>query len=382
MKCLMNLLHLKLECKLSPIILEKKYKMIELKLTKIFEIMMYVVFGMFAVYLLSYHVQLIFNPYPAEYREAAIVLSTDLLLNGKNQFALIHQPIYTNTYGIIYHLAVYPLAKLFGSSFAIHRFASGIFLLVSLLLIHQAMLREKFTQVYIFCSLLFIYANMLLTVTPLSRPDTLGFLFMIVSILNVRKNEFSMTSIMISIIAGLCAFYTKSYFAIGTVSVIMYLFLFHSKRKGLIAAAVFALLLIISAIFMHNAFESYFSNTLFSHIGSGIGYSRKYKLHVSSDQLVNYVFLFRGLSLSAITLCIALIFKISRDIYFKRSAITIGKSKLFNFKDMNQPLIQEKFNYLSLFPLLSTFVCSKFFLVDFFSDGSGTGTKLLQFSIK
>jgi hypothetical protein len=81
--------------------------------------------------LLVFQWSLLSNPFPNEYREGSILLTTQALLDGKNPYALAQQPEYTNVYGILYHLAVYPFAKLFGNGFPVHRSVSAAFILAT-----------------------------------------------------------------------------------------------------------------------------------------------------------------------------------------------------------------------------------------------------------
>src|SRR4051812_6143490 len=74
---------------------------------------------------------LLASPNPQEYREPAALLSTGLLLQGKNPYALEFQPVFTNLYGILYHLVVYPLAKLAGDTYTVHRAVATAFVLAA-----------------------------------------------------------------------------------------------------------------------------------------------------------------------------------------------------------------------------------------------------------
>jgi len=50
-------------------------------------------------------------PYPIEYREGAAQVLTQLLLAGQNPFAPQNQPLGMTNYGIVFSLAVWPLAR-------------------------------------------------------------------------------------------------------------------------------------------------------------------------------------------------------------------------------------------------------------------------------
>ena len=72
-------------------------------------------------WLLLLQIRMVFSPAPQEMREGAAVWLTRLLLEGRNPYSLTELPASTNVYGILYHLVVYPLARVFGNGFAVHR---------------------------------------------------------------------------------------------------------------------------------------------------------------------------------------------------------------------------------------------------------------------
>src|ERR1043166_4083128 len=69
--------------------------------------------------------------HPIEYRESAIVLITSLEMRGENPYAIEYRPVYVNPYGILYHWAVYPLARVFGNTVTVHRSLSCFCIVVS-----------------------------------------------------------------------------------------------------------------------------------------------------------------------------------------------------------------------------------------------------------
>jgi hypothetical protein len=216
--------------------------------------------------LLAFQWSLLGNPFPNEYREGSILVTTQALLNGKNPYALAQQPEYTNVYGILYHLVVYPFAKLFGNSFTVHRSVSAAFVLATCGAMVWIMRWMKTPWVINLGASLILYGHLLFYITPLARPDSMGVFLMVLSVILPFRFRYSDRSLIASIILGILAFLTKPYFILGLAFVITYVFVFQSKGKGL-RWAVYATLGFLGAMATMNAWgETYINNTFLIHV--------------------------------------------------------------------------------------------------------------------
>jgi hypothetical protein len=216
--------------------------------------------------LLAFQWSLLGNPFPDEYREGSILLTTQALLNGKNPYALAQQPEYTNVYGILYHLVVYPFAKLFGNSFPVHRSVSAAFVLATCGLMVWIMRWMKTPWVVNLGASLILYGHLLFYITPLARPDAMGVFLMVLSVILPFRFRYSDRSLIASIVLGILAFFTKPYFILGLAFVITYVFVFQAKGKGL-RYAVYAALGFLCAMAAMNAWgETYINNTFLIHV--------------------------------------------------------------------------------------------------------------------
>ncbi len=112
-----------------------------------------------------------------EYREANMISTTYALLHGINPFSLDNQPEYTNVYGILYNLLVYPFSALLGYSFQVHRFVSGLFIIGCCLTFFRILRYEKISLPYSWGGTLVLYGSLLYFVTPMARPDSTGLFF-------------------------------------------------------------------------------------------------------------------------------------------------------------------------------------------------------------
>lgn len=220
----------------------------------------------FAIQLIRYHYLVVTFPYPLERFEGGMLLTTKLLLNGENPYALEKMPIALNPYGIIYHLFVYPFAKLWGSTFLVHRAVAGVFLLLSCACFFVILRRHRVNVIYSLSAVLVLYASLLYRYTPIAKPDGPGVFLFLVSIFIVYLMQYSTCSLVISMILGIMAFYTKPYFVLSVPMLAIYLFLFVSKKKAVFYGTLSVLLLAITALIVNQIYETYFVNTFFNHI--------------------------------------------------------------------------------------------------------------------
>ena len=220
----------------------------------------------FAIQLIRYHYLLVTYPYPLESFEGAMLLTTDLLLDGENPFALDRMPAAMNVYGINYHFVVYPFANIWGSTFLVHRAVSAFFLLLSLILFFTVIRHHRINLVYSISAVLLLYASLLYRYTPLAKPDSVGFFLFLLSVFIVYLMQYSTSSLVISAILGVAAFYTKPYFVLSVPYLAVYLFLFVSKKKAILYGALAFLLFAVTAFIINSTFETYFLNTLFNHV--------------------------------------------------------------------------------------------------------------------
>ncbi len=235
---------------------------------------------------IAYNLFLINFPYQAEYREGSILLATKLLSAGGNPYAIENNPEYTNVYGIVYNLAVYPFAKYFGTTLKIHRSVSAIFILASCIVVFVVMRRKGVKFLFASAGATLLYAHLLFFVTPLSRPDGLGTFIFLLGIVTPWVLNYSVKSLCANIFLGILGFLTKPYFVLSIPFLGLYLFLFKSKKLGVLygLSAVASLIAIVATI-SHVSYV-YLSNTFFVNL---IGAQRDigHAIHQAKEYLYN-----------------------------------------------------------------------------------------------
>lgn len=213
------------------------------------------------LYELLFSVKVIPVNSPLEFRENVMVLPTSLLVRGENPFIADNQPAYTNVYGVLSHIVVYPLARIFGSSFFIHRLVSAFFVLASCGIIFNT-LRWLDTPRYLsLCALTYFLYHMVRANSISAFPGAQGQFFFLCSLIIPWKLRFSTSSLVASAALSILGLLTKPYFVLGLPVIAMYLFIAVSKKRAILFG-VFSLTGIVFVLWCVNLFfPYYFLNT-------------------------------------------------------------------------------------------------------------------------
>jgi hypothetical protein len=224
------------------------------------------------IVLAVYHLHVIFFPYPLECREGASIQTTNALLQGINPFAIENQPQYTNIYGVLYSAFAYPFAVIFGSSLQVHRAVSGIFILLSCLLVYLFARSNDHPILPSIVTAVVLYASLLYLVTPLVRPDSVGLFFFLLSLYLPYRHNYSRSSLLAAGVIGIFAVLAKTFFLLTYPFLASYLFFFVSKRKGIAYSVFSCIILGLVAVAVAAVYETYIATTLFYNM-SGATYS-------------------------------------------------------------------------------------------------------------
>ncbi|MCK5580077.1 MAG: hypothetical protein KAJ18_02255 [Candidatus Omnitrophica bacterium] len=237
------------------------------RINLVFQVLFGLVLAYVFVRLAYYHYQLVTFPYPLEYREGSMIMAVEAMLKGLNPFAIENQPRYTNVYGIVYSLVVYPFAKIWGPTTYVHRAVTAFFAFLCCGVLARVMHRKKVPLLLNLSGVLIFYAFLLFprTTTPCAGPNTLGLFLFLVALFLPWKHQYSWKSLWASILISLVAFYTKPYFVFALPYLTFFLFFFVSKKKGIIYGFVSLFLLTGSIVVMNHYFDAYFNNIIFVH---------------------------------------------------------------------------------------------------------------------
>jgi len=234
----------------------------------IVKIVIFVALALF-INLLCFNFKVIVAPYPHEYREGAIVLTTSQLLNHVNPYLLSEQPQHTDVYGVLYNLVVYPLATFFGPTLTVHRAISALFIFLSCAWLIFILRKEGIPGWLSFIGGVIYYAEITSLFSVVARPDSLGVFLFLSAIFLPWLGKFKWRYLVLSTIFFILAFYTKLYFTISLPIVALYIFLFKDKIKAFLFFTFSLLLLLSSAIIVNLYFPIYLTNTFYYYFGVG-----------------------------------------------------------------------------------------------------------------
>ena len=296
------------------------------------------------------------DPNPLEYREGASQVVTGAMLNGQNPFSVANQPLTMEGYGIGYHLAVLPLAAVFGNTLAVHRFVSIFFIFLSLVLSAWAIHRSHRNLPFAIAGGGMGVLGLLSLSGPGAFPNAMGNFLFLAAVVVVWGRSFDRTSLVASALLSLLAFYTKPYFVLSIGIVASYVFLFVSKKKGIYLGLLFLGLLILTAVFVRLVYELYFLETVFLQTGLSAR-SFFYLLR----QLVELDLEFLPVFICGLALMVAAL--------FQRTQQKIGLKELtagIDLTHFNQPFFQKQLNYF-----FYVFLCASLVIVVILGDHTG-----------
>ncbi|WP_291727637.1 ArnT family glycosyltransferase [Bernardetia sp.] len=278
---------------------------------------------------------LIFSPYQQEYREAVTTLATKLLLENENPYRIENQPEYAQAYGIIQNFIAYPFAYFFGSTLITHRIVTFIGIVLSCMIIILWLVRLNIPLLVAFAATLTLYISFYYNVLPLNRPDSWGLFFMLTSIYVPVRYNYSSKSLFSSILLGLLAFYTKSYFILGVVSMGSFVFLFISKKKGLIYTSVFLVSFAISIYVVSHFYPLFFYLTVLSFLNYATEGSWAYVI----KQILTFFYVNKFLFLSVLTSFSSLLFLAYKKKHFTNYKIS------FDFVSLEKGVFKMNISY-------------------------------------
>jgi hypothetical protein len=154
--------------------------------------------------------------WPFEYREFASISFTGALLDGINPYAIEHEPYFTNVYGPLYNLLVWPWAALVGNGFQVHRLVSLSSIGAGSALLYFLIRRGRGGGALALCAGVVFFLAQTDDVAGLARPDGLGmFLFLGALAVLVRSPSAGPITLASGALLVVLAFFTKPYFILA-----------------------------------------------------------------------------------------------------------------------------------------------------------------------
>ena len=266
-----------------------------------------------------------------EYREYAVILSTDLLLQGLNPYSIQLQPVAMNVYGIVYNVIVLPFAMVFGSSPAVHRIVSSFFIFATCGCLFWGLRASRVSWSMSAVGAITLFAFLATGFSIVSRPDSLGQFFMLAGIVVPFVFRYRPTGLALSVLLSMLGFLTKPYFILGAPFLAAYLFVFESKIKGLVYSLAVSLSLLLLIPLMHAMCETWLTNAIFNHFNNAVSGQYESVAHLRT-QLWYHIQTLLGF-------IIALFWGIGYRAGSGQRTSKDSGSPLFNLRDLKQPLL-------------------------------------------
>lgn len=224
-----------------------------------------------AVWLLVIHGRMVLSPAPQEMREGAVLWLTRLLLEGRNPYALDELPAGTNVYGILYHLAVLPLAYVFGNGFPVHRTVSAVAIVAACALMFRLLRREGTDVCLAWVGTILFYVSCVYFTGPLARPDGVAVLLSVASLVLVTEPRVTPAAFGAGVGLALLALITKISLAFPPFIVAAHLFLFRSgeRRRGFARGVITTVSALAVLAAMNRLYPAYVTLTFAANAQSG-----------------------------------------------------------------------------------------------------------------
>ena len=248
---------------------------------KAFDLCMRWVGSLLMVYFLGYWIfqaiELIQYPIPTEYRDWGLIDLSISIYNNKSPYSFVDGPPFIFVYGVLSSLLVGGISTLSGlDGLVATKIIVCACVLTSALIIAYEILsitQSRFYAILGFCCML--WANSNSGVFFILRPDALGLVICLLSLVVIRRDTKSINLMACSILLIL-TFYTKQYFIFVVLPIGLYLLI----RRGFVTALMFSIYLLsffaLSILLALNLWPAYFYQSIlaqFNSVGGPWNYS-------------------------------------------------------------------------------------------------------------
>lgn len=220
-----------------------------------------------AIHYFVLHWALIVEPMPLAIREPAPVLIAEAYAEGLKDGALwpyseAHYPEFTSVYGPVYTMVTGALQVVFDMNpYTLHRLFVGLTLIGSALLCGLLVWRKANCLAALVAASWF-YLIQVASITVTAGPSALAVLFYLLGIAAIIRFGSGRLGLFLAITMGFLAFLTKPYASLIIPGALIYVYLFHSPRRALMAAGLTLLatgaLFLAASIWMPTYYHSVF----------------------------------------------------------------------------------------------------------------------------
>ena len=210
-------------------------------------------------------------PYPIEHRDAATLDIAMAIHEGVNPYAIENYPEYIYVYGGVLPLLTAFCLQFLRPSFRI-MLGIDILFLVAVLCLMTWLYRRKIQSRGIrwgailftaFSMIVFAVLNFKVSGT---RPSLPGLFFLLLTVIIPEQTNYCWKGLVCSAVCSFIAFNCKQYFLIGFPIVCLSLFLFQSKKKGILFGLFSTVGMVGMMLLLNFFFPLYINSTIWHHL--------------------------------------------------------------------------------------------------------------------
>lgn len=229
------------------------------------------------------------QPFPIEILEGANVLSAIKISQGENPFSGSY-PEDANPYGFAWPLLI-SLVKISSDDLLSARLLTAILIFITTLLFIYFSKNKKLTVLILSY---WISGSIFILNFLGAFPNQLGILIFSLTLL-LYQNQKSFNVLMLISLLGVLAFYTKGYFIVANLVVLLYHFFWVSKSESLKCAVLSTSIFLVTFLIMEKWFPYYFHSTLFTQMKWS-----SFDINLLFAQTVKFLYYFSPLIIFAI----------------------------------------------------------------------------------
>ena len=213
---------------------------------------------------LIYSIELIAYPYQLTPREGTPMTILQKLDQGRNPYLFEDRPQTFYMYGFLYPFLSYPLTLVFGLDIRVLRFVSWAFYLATTLLGMKILRDEKKDWFWVVLFAAIFLTRMVYSNHTHAYPNSLGGFLFFLGLYIPFKKGFGLKASLLGIALLFISYWAKQYFLLGIPILVGYVFLFESKKTGIILGIISLGLYALFQLTITKLFPSYLLDTQWS----------------------------------------------------------------------------------------------------------------------
>lgn len=230
-------------------------------------VLVFTALALLFIYPLHFLIDYLAYPFPFEYRDAASISAAVDFARGVNPYTLQNYPGHMYLYGLMYPLILSPFINLTDHPILTVKVVD-VFFLILFLGLSFWIFRKRSASIISSLIGVLILLNSTFFIWKINglRPDMTGMFFVLLSIAVLLSEKPGTTRVFLSAFFCVVSLYFKQYMFFSVLVIALYLFLFISKRRGLIFISAVTIMTGITFLVIRSFFPLYYEYSVLHHI--------------------------------------------------------------------------------------------------------------------